>query len=310
MTGDSSRAEGAAETARHLRQLLLTRLEYRRLWQEKAERRRTGDISKAGVARVMALHLWGSGERDDAEMTLPRNIKDRVRRALEGEAITPQTLRWFIEAFHMDPRDEQTLWATLAVDGQATTGVSYTTTSERRLAIRQRHRTITLFERYTIGADHSFLERNTLQMIMALEDDVDVYPFDHEPMTERIEIRHGGSIGKRYRYSDGLHMDAIMLERTLKRGETASLEYVATYHPGSYRASELRRSARGRSENIDIAVTFQAAAVPCAIYWAIWPDQVKGDPVSEESVVLDGRNSAWRFVPFIEETTVGFRWEW
>jgi hypothetical protein len=310
MTRDNSRSDSAAETARHLRQLLLTRLEYRRLWQEKAERRRTSDISKAGVARVVALHLWGSGERDDAQITLPRNIKDRVRRALDGEAITPQTLRWFIEAFHMDPRDEQTLWATLAVDSRGADGVSYTTMSERRLAIRQRHRTITLFERYTIGADHSFLERNTLQMIMALEDGVDVYPFDHEPMAERVEVRHGGGPGKRYRYSDGLYMDAIILGRPLRQGESASLEYATTYRPGSYRASELRRSARGRSENIDIAVTFQAAAVPSAIYWAVWPEQVTGTPISEEPVTLDGRNSAWRFVPFIEETTVGFRWEW
>lgn len=309
MTEDS-RPENAARTARHLRQLLLTRLEYRRLWQEKAERRRSGDISKAGVAKVIALYLWGSGERDDSETALPRNLKDRIRRALEGEAITSQTLTWFIEAFRMDSRDEQTLWATFAVDQQAATGVSYTMITERRLALRQRHRTLALFERYTIGDDRSFVARNTLQIIMALEDGVDVYPFDHEPTTERVEVLYGGSLGKRYLYTDGLCMDAIMLEHTLKRGETTSLEYKTTYQPGDYSASELRRSARGRSENIDIAAAFSASTLPRAVYWAIWPDQLTGTPVSEEPVPLDDRNSARRFVPFIEETTVGFRWEW
>ena len=47
--------------------------------------------------------------------------------------------------------------------------------------------TIALFERYAVGADHSFTVRNTLQMIMALEDDMGVYPFDHEP--RRIPFR-------------------------------------------------------------------------------------------------------------------------
>lgn len=309
MTGDS-RPESAARTAGHLRQLLLTRLEYRRRWQEQAERRRSGDISKAGVAKVIALHLWGSGERDDSETALARNLKDRVRRALDGEAITPQTLTWFVEAFGMDSRDEQTLWATFAVDQQAATGVSHTMITERRLALRQRHRTITLFERYTIGADRSFLVRHTLQTIMALEDGVDVYPFDHESATERVEVVYGGSLGKRYLYADGLRMDAIMLERTLKRGETVSLEYLTTYRQGDYRAHELRRSARGRSENIDIAVAFDARSLPCAVYWAVWPDQLTGTPVSEEPMPLDDRNSVRRFIPFIEETTVGFRWDW
>jgi len=305
------REAGAAETSRHLRKLLLTRPDYRRLWQEKAERRRSVDISKAGVARVIALHLWGSGERDDSEMSLPRNLKDRVRRALDGEAITPQTLTWFIEAFGMDPRDEQTLWATLAAAAPGTTrGISYTMASDRRLALRQRHRTIALFERYVVGPRRNFSARRTLQIIMALEEGVDVYPFDHESTTVPIEVIYGGSLGRRYVYPDGQQMDAIMLDRPLKLGETASLEYVTGYKPSDHYASELRRSARGRSENIDIAVAFHVKALPCAVHWVVWSDPMAGTPVHEEPVTLDGRNSAHRFVPFIEETTVGFRWEW
>jgi hypothetical protein len=306
MTGMSR----AAETSGHLRQLLLTRLEYRRLWQEQAERCRSGSISKAGVARVIALHLWRVGERADSETALPRNLKDRIRRALEGDAITPQTLTWFIEAFNMDTRDEQTLWATLAMDHEMPHGISYTTVSDRRLALRQRHRTVALFERYAIGADRSFAVRRTMQTIMALEDEVDVYPLEHEPTTEPVQVIYGGSVGKRYAYADGRRMDAIVLDRPLKRGQTVSMEYTISYRPGEYCTTELRRPARGRSENIDIAVTFHETALPHAVHWVVWPDQLVGPPVSEEPASLDGRNSARRFVPFIEETTVGFRWEW
>jgi hypothetical protein len=297
-------------TAGVLRELLQARPDYRRQWQEQAERRRSDGISKAGVARVIALHLWGSGERADSEITLPRNLKDRVRRALDGGGITPKTLSWFIEAFGMDERDEQTLWATLAIDQEMPSGISYTMTSHRKLALKQRHRTIALFERYTIGTDRSFLTRRTLHTLMALEDGVDVYPFDHEPTADRVEVIYGGTLGASHRYDDGLQMTAIVLERPLKRGETVSLQYETHYPPGRYRGTEIRRSARGRSENIDIAVAFDPAALPSEVSWAVWRDSRIGSPVKDEAVTLDKRHTARRFVRFIEETVVGFRWTW
>jgi hypothetical protein len=297
-------------TAGVLRELLQSRPDYRRLWQEQSARRRSDGISKAGVARVIALHLWGSGERADSEITLPRNLKDRVRRALDGGSITPQTLAWFVEAFGMDERDERTLWATLAIDQEMPAGISYTMQSNRKLALAQRHRTIALFERYAIGADRNLAARRTLHTIMALEDGVDVYPFDHEPAADGVEVIYGGTLGESHRYEDGWQMAAIMLERPLKRGETVSLEYETRYPPGAYFATELRRSARGRSENIDIAVTFDPAAPPRGVFWAIWPDRECGTPVKDEAVTLNSRHSARRFVRFIEETVVGFRWTW
>src|SRR6201996_455354 len=116
---NGERLAWAGQTSRLLRGLLLSRAGYRRQWQERAERRPAGDVSQAGVARVIALHLWGSGERPDSDTALARNLKDRVRRALTGQSITPQTLSWFVEAFHMDPRDARALWATSAADGDS-----------------------------------------------------------------------------------------------------------------------------------------------------------------------------------------------
>lgn len=298
------------QTSRLLRELLLSRPDYRRQWQEKAERLRTDDISKAGVARVIALHLWNSGERADSETTLPRDLKDRVRRALTGKNITPQTLDWFVGAFGMDERDERSLWATLANDRDARTGISHTITTNRKLALRQRHRTIALFERYTIAADRSFETRRTLHTIMALEDGVDVYPFNHEPAIERIEVAYGGTLGQGYLHGNGLHTAVITLDHELRTGETASLEYLTHYPPSGYSATEIRRPAHGRSENVDIAVQFSEAALPTAVYWAVWFDHHDGGPVRDEPVPLHGQRSAHRFLRFIEETVVGFRWKW
>jgi uncharacterized protein YneR len=176
MAGDGRRST-ATQTSRLLRELLLSRPEYRRRWQERSRRRRSDSINRAGVAQVVALYLWGSGERPDSMTSLPRHIKDRIRRALAGESITPQTLTWFVEAFDMDRHDEDSLWAAFAGDRDMHAGISYTITRKRDLALRQRHRTIALFARYSIAADHGFIKLRSSHMIMALGDGVDVYPF-------------------------------------------------------------------------------------------------------------------------------------
>ncbi len=124
--GRSDHTAQTKQASRLLRDFLESRPDYRRQWQEHAERRRSDGVSLAGTSRVIALYLWGSGERSDSETTLPRDLKDRVRRALTGQGITPRTLSWFIEAFGMAPRDEQSLWAAFAGDGDPTAGISCT----------------------------------------------------------------------------------------------------------------------------------------------------------------------------------------
>jgi len=299
MSGDE-RYSHISQTSLLLRELLLSRPGYRRLWQEQAERRRSAAVSKAGVARVIALHLRDTGERADGETLVHRDLKDRVRRALGGESLTPQTLAWFVAAFGMDQRDERVLWASFAGGHDQSAGISHTITASRELAVPQRHRTIALFERYAVGPDRGVATRRTLQTIMAIEDGVDAYAVCHEPPVERVDVIHGGT----------MDAGAIWLERELSNGETASLEYQSCYPGGGYRATEVRRPAHGRSENVDIAVQFHESALPRHVSWAVWPDYRGGDPVAEEPVSLDGRRCAHRFVRYIEETVVGFRWEW
>ncbi len=66
-------------------------------------------MSSSAVARVLALHLWDSGERPDTEQDLARRLKDRVHRALGGEFLSRETLEWFIAAFAMDGADAMAL---------------------------------------------------------------------------------------------------------------------------------------------------------------------------------------------------------
>jgi hypothetical protein len=300
--GNGERLAWSGQTSRLLRDLLQSRPEYRRLWQERAQRRHAGDVSQAGVARVIALYLWGSGERSDSDTALARNLKDRVRRALAGQSVTPQTLAWFIEAFHMDPRDARALWASFAGDRDTQAGLSLAGPSPREPAAWPRVRTVALFERYSVGPDGLLAGRRTWHTIVALEDDVDACPLAPGLPGERTEVLHGGVLSR--------PGDAILLERKLARGQALGLEYLSGYPSGGHRAAEVRRPAPGRLENVDLAVTFPAGRRPARVYWAVWPDQRAGAPVSEEPLPLDARHRAHRFTAFIADAVVGFRWEW
>jgi hypothetical protein len=49
--------------------------------------------------------------------------------------------------------------------------------------------------------------------------------------------------------------------------------------------------------------------LPRNVWWANW-NGVAGEIINQESVALDSQNSAQRFLGFIEDTVVGFHWEW
>src|ERR1700761_5375184 len=82
----SARAERVRATAELLRALLAEREPYLRRWIPFQRRISVpGMLSQAAIAQVIAHYLWDSGERSEAEDRLPRNLKDRVHRALQGE---------------------------------------------------------------------------------------------------------------------------------------------------------------------------------------------------------------------------------
>ena len=54
---------------------------------------------------------------------------------------------------------------------------------------------------------------------------------------------------------------------------------------------------------------FDPRTLPRHVWWAVW-DGVAGPVIDQESVALDSQNSAQRFLRCIENTVVGFHWEW
>ncbi len=292
-----------------LRELLSTNPRYRQRWQIRVRRNRTDDLSQAAVAEVLALYLWEVGERADSDTSLARDLKDRVRRALLGQGMSAETLTWFVAAFDLTDQDAGRLWAAHSGDDSGQRGIAHTIHTPREMARPQRHRTVSLFERYRIDATGALTERHTWHTIMAQVDGVDSFVFNHEPMPARVEVALGGRVGEHLRYGDGLQSEVIILSRTLRRGDTTAVEYRTTYGPSAQRPTEVRRPARGRSENVDIAVMFHEARLPAEVWWCVWADHLDQAVVVREPVALE-RAVVHRFVPFIEQTVVGFQWRW
>ncbi|WP_432135193.1 hypothetical protein [Streptomyces sp. bgisy154] len=298
-------------TSALLAELLDTRPEYRSRWRARVQRDRSaGRVNIAAVAQVLAEHLWDSGEFPESEQSLARKQKDRVRRALDGTMITAETLTWLIDAFRMSERDAQSLRATHESEsGSRPDGISDAVQEPRAMVRRQWHRTVTVFERYFLNPEGQLTERRTKHVIMALQDGVDSYLFNHESSVEAIEVMHGGTLGPEHHY-DGLISHEITFPRPLTQGQRTAFEYRTVYRPTAHPPQEVRRPARGRIENFDMAVHFEPRRLPSRLWWATWADHHLGDPVQLEPAQVCETGRAHRFVSYVERSVVGFRWTW
>jgi hypothetical protein len=309
---DDNRADRLRATGELLQALLIQQPTYADQWQRLQRRSLTRNVlSQSAVAQVIAKHLWDSGERSDSKTGLPRELKDRVHRALHGEALSGETLNWFIDAFQMTDQDAGKLRETLA-SGLSRLGTSVIDTLRppQWLPIQQRHRTVSAFERHIIGPDRRAIAHKTMRAIVAREDGVDSYPYRFVPGASNVVVLHGGHVTARLEPPGSSPILEITLSTQLQRGQIASLEYQVEFRPDADIASEYRRVAHARADNVDIVVQFHRSQLPDRLWWTIWDDHKDGNVLGQEEVSLDPDGCVHRFVAYLENAAAGFCWEW
>lgn len=208
----------------------------------------------------------------------------------------------------MTESDGDRLWNIFTGRERPSSEISHTLRQRREMIKRQCHRTTNLVERYTVGRDGFLKSRNTKQTIRAIENGVDMYIFNHEPQAVGVDVVFGGAVGRKFEYGNGLRSAGIMLEHPLSKGQNACLEYSTYFDDAATGLTEVRRAAFARVENVDIAVYFEGR-VPRYAWWCVWGDHLDGRPFKEQRVAVTNR---WirKSVDSIEETVVGFRWDW
>lgn len=301
--------ENVRAAGRLLRSLLV-REPYRARWEPFRRRNGSADVlNQAAVAQVLALYLWDSGQRPDSDTSLVRMLKDRVHRALSGEVLSGETLTWFAEAFQFGEADAARLRAVRA-GTEPNPPVAGTLRAPQTVPLRQRHRTVAVFERRSIGADGTAVAHHTTRAIMAREDGVESFPFRLLPAATSVTRLNGGRLAATHEFGDGGTVLEIALNRPLRAGEVTSLEYRVAFAQDGGVSHEYRRVAHARTENVDIVVEFDPGRRPARLWWTVWDDYRGGRVLEEEAVTLDRESRVHRYVPALENAAVGFRWTW
>ena len=101
----------------------------------------------------------------------------------------------------------------------------------------------------------------------------------------------------------------MLLVKPLAAGETATLEYSASFHYPAPPPPEFRRIVQYFVENLDIRVEFHPGKLPTTVEWAVW-DGMDGPIVERERVTLDSQFAVHRYLRLAEKTAVGFHWDW
>jgi len=304
---------GAQAAAAYIRELLLRPGRYRRKWEQYAERSRLGQINQLAVAEVLAHHLWehprGNGDRD----VLPRQLKDTASRALSGKLLSKATLALFMDAFGFGTFEREQLlklWEGSA-HVRVLSGPRALRDETAGALGSHRVKTLSLHDHHYLGADGLPVRHRVIQVIEAIVDGVDRVAYRGDTNALTIEAGQGfsGLAGPVYQPMAEVFMVDMMLVRPLAAGETATLEYSASFHYSTPPPPEFRRIVQNFVENLDIRVEFHPDKLPNDVVWAVW-DGLDGPIVEREHVALDSQFAVHRYLRLAEKTAVGFHWDW
>jgi hypothetical protein len=309
-------APGQYAAGRQLQTLLLRVGLYRDQWEDAARNTsraiQRNKLNQAAVAEVIAQHLYDNGH-PETDTKLARQLKDKVSRALSGNGLTPETLDWFVQAFHISPHDTRRLHDIYDGHIELTEIVGNLEPPEPGSGIRPLdHRTTLLFEHHYIGCEQLPVHHHTQQTIYSLSDGLTSYQYRIDTPEAEVRLKRGGTPGKVYPIGHGYYAIDISFPHPLSFGETQYLDYWTNFRYSAAPPSEFRRGAHERVEHLDMRVEFHQDKLPRQLWWAEWADyrDIHRDIVMREDVTLDEERSAHRYLDAIEHTVVGFYWEW
>jgi len=311
--GASVTPTGAQAAAAYLRELLLRPGRYRRKWEQYAERSRLGQVNQLAVAEVLAHYLWEHPRAQGDVDVLPRQLKDTASRALSGKLLSKATLSLFMDAFGFGAFEREQL--TKLWEGSAhvrvLSGPRAIREDKARALGRPRTKTLSLHDHHYLGPDGLPARHRVIHVIEAVVDGVDRLPYRADTNALTIEVGQGfsGLAGPVYQPMAELFVVDMLLAKPLALGETATLEYSASFHYPAPPPPEFRRIVQSFVENLDIRIEFHPGKLPSSVVWAVW-DGMDGPIVEREPVTLDSQFAVHRYLRLAEKTAVGFHWDW
>jgi hypothetical protein len=271
--------------------------ELRQAWEKHAVQADPGEVDAVAVATVL------NGDGDDP---VPLPV---VQAAVDATALNAQTMERFIERFDLGPRHATRLRGLLH-GSDAVRVITGSALQELRRVGPARHETLAVHELHTLGADGLPAEHQTIQVIRSTVDSLEhfSYRFDTDQLV--VEVVRGGHVGDIYRVSDNLFGLDIVLDRPLGKGDTALMHYRMTFLYRTAPPPEFRRGVLGTMRDVTLWVQFHPDKVPARVWQGHWDRLNDATVIEEQLVELDGELSAQARYDHVEDSILGFHWEW
>lgn len=311
----SSTSPGAHAAGLYLAELLKRRYRHRWYQPQGIVRMAGSDLHHIAIARILARHIRAhprKGRESDDERIEPHQLESLVSYALGGVRLSHATLQLFIDAFLINKGDANRLWQIYEGTERIRLLVGPPAVPpDTAAALRPgRHRTHSVHEYHYLGTDRLPCRHETLQVIEATVDGFDrhAYAFDSDALT--VEVFMGGQITEPlYRVNDDIYAVDIVLSHPLKAGELCTLKYETTFRYMTPPQPEFRRAINVVIDWLDVKVVFHPARKAKRAWWAIW-ESLEGNLIEKEFVELDEYYTLRRYLKDVENTVVGFIWEW
>jgi hypothetical protein len=293
--------------------LLLKQGAYRDRWEAYAHDIIPGEVNQSAVCQVIAQHLWDRGERSEADIQLPRKLKDRISRALSDEELSLETLRWLVAGFRLAAHDAQRVYELYRAEIAPRTIVGDLPPRAASAGVRAPvHQTALLFEHHYIGSAGMPVRHHTQQTIFSLVDGLESYRYGIDTREAEVRVRRGGKPSEIYPMDDTHYALNIVFPHPLSYGEEHYLDYWTLLHYSVPPPAEFRRATHQRVEHLDMRVEFHPQKRPSRLWWAQWRDyrDVRAELIEREMMPLDEELSARKYLDAVERAVVGFYWEW
>ena len=304
MTSERATDEDAATTAvaAELRRLLTTVPEHRQRWAQHVERRRHDGLSHSAVARVL------SGVTDASVGSL----RDRVRRALGGEVVTPLTIRLFSDAFHFTVAEQERLWTLFTA--QPAGNVSLRPAAGSIYDGEPEVRTLSRAIDVTVGADRVAWDVRTTLTVQALTDGVARFPLVHARDDIELTALTGCRLVREPKAEAGTApLVHAHFPRALHAGDVQVYAYRARFTAPTGDRDRYVAGVATPTAVIAIQVGFTPPAVPARVQWRAWRSLglAEEDVTAEHDVPLGtSHRVAWTQQDVQPGVVIGFEWSW
>jgi hypothetical protein len=269
--------------------------------------RGTGEIAVAVARYLVDAGVWGQTRCRSGEGHGLRAL----RLSIASQLLTPATSA-FIDGFG-DVANSARLWALLSARIPTTScrRWSLPRSPAEKVAAQCRDSMRRCPVRVPLCGRQGLPERHRTVQIRSLVDRLVRYPYRIDTSSANVRVIRGGRVERHQQPDKDLYVSDIVLSRPLRQGETASIEYETLFSYTEAPPPEFRRAARGRVDNLELYLQFHRSRLPRSVWWTAWDDyRHNARIVDQERTRLDSERSVHRYLPYIERTVVGFRWDW